>query len=225
MVFDRVTDRGRKAFALARDEAVALDHFAIDTGHILLGLILEESGVAATVLGELGVVEDTVRSELLARSEFLAVPKGVRQIPFTPGAKLALEHADEEAKSLSHNYVGTEHLLLGLLREPQSVAAAILQSQGCKLDDARAAVLEQLGHVDGMDPFRVPSLADCPTCPARMHLGYLHADWSAGPFRRSLLRRFVRRLLHGRQPEYSLLAYRCPSCGTVAWLQQYDKPL
>src|SRR5438552_1345501 len=124
-VFERFTERARQVVVLAQDEARALKHNYIGTEHILLGLLREEEGLAARVLESLDITVEEVRAQV-ARivGQGDAVTTG--QIPFTPRAKKVLELALREALSLGHDYIGTEHILLGLVRENEGVAARIL---------------------------------------------------------------------------------------------------
>ncbi|MCZ7648287.1 MAG: ATP-dependent Clp protease ATP-binding subunit [Planctomycetota bacterium] len=144
-MFDRFTDRARKVMSLARQEAERLNHDYIGTEHVLLGLVKEGSGVAASVLENLNVDLDKVRMEVekLVKPAPDVVTMG--QLPFTPRAKKVLEYAMDEARALDHNYVGTEHLLLGLLREQEGLAAQVLMNLTLKLEDVRQEVLEFLG--------------------------------------------------------------------------------
>jgi len=144
-MFDRFTDRARRVMGLARQEAQRFNHEYIGTEHILLGLIQEGSGVAASVLRNLDIDLDKIRREVekIVQSGPSMVTMG--QLPFTPRAKKVLELAVEEASSLGHNYIGTEHLLLGLIRENEGVAAQVLLNLGLKLEDVREEVLELLG--------------------------------------------------------------------------------
>ena len=144
-MFDRFTDRARKVMGLARQEAQRFNHEYIGTEHILLGLVQEESGVAANVLKNMDVDLKKIRIEVekLVQSGGATVTMG--QLPFTPRAKKVLEYALEEASQLGHNYIGTEHLLLGLLRESDGVAAQVLLNLGLKLEEVREEVLELLG--------------------------------------------------------------------------------
>jgi len=145
MFYDRFTDRARKVMAYGRQEAQRFNHDYIGTEHILLGLIKEGSGVAANVLRNLDVDIKKIRLEVekMVQSSPDVVTKG--QLPFTPRAKKVLEFALEEARSLGHNYIGTEHILLGLLRENEGVAAHVLLNLGLKLDEVRDEVLRLLG--------------------------------------------------------------------------------
>ena len=144
-MFERFTDRARKVMALANQEAQRFNHEYIGTEHILLGLVKEGSGVGANVLKNLEVDLRKVRLEVekLVKSGPEMVTMG--KLPQTPRAKKVIEYAIEEARNLNHNYVGTEHLLLGLLREQDGVAAQVLTNLGLKLEDVREEVLNLLG--------------------------------------------------------------------------------
>ncbi len=144
-MFERFTERARKVIALANQEAQRFNHEYIGTEHILLGLVKEGSGVGANVLKNLGVDLHKVRMEVekLVKAGPDMVTMG--KLPQTPRAKKVIEYAIEEARNLNHNYVGTEHLLLGLLREHDGVAAQVLMNLGLKLDEVRDEVLHLLG--------------------------------------------------------------------------------
>ncbi len=144
-MFERFTDRARKVMALANQEAQRFNHEYIGTEHILLGLVKEGSGVGANVLKNLEVDLRKVRLEVekLVKSGPDMVTMG--KLPQTPRAKKVIEYAIEEARNLNHNYVGTEHLLLGLLREQDGVAAQVLMNLGLKLEEVREEVLNLLG--------------------------------------------------------------------------------
>ncbi len=144
-MFERLTDRARKVMALANQEAQRFNHEYIGTEHILLGLVKEASGVGANVLKNLGIDLRKVRLEVekLVKSGPEMVTMG--KLPQTPRSKKVLEYAIEEARNLNHNYVGTEHLLLGLLREQDGVAAQVLVNLGLKLEEVREEVLNLLG--------------------------------------------------------------------------------
>ncbi|MGE4619570.1 MAG: ATP-dependent Clp protease ATP-binding subunit [Planctomycetota bacterium] len=144
-MFDRFTDRARKVMALARKEAQRFSHDFIGTEHILLGLVQEGSGVAANVLKNLDVDSGKIRAEIERQVQSGHSIVHMGQLPFTPRAKRVLELCQEAAKELSHNYIGTEHLLLGLIREEQGVAATVLKDLGLQLEDVRNEVLEILG--------------------------------------------------------------------------------
>jgi len=144
-MFERFTDRARKVMALANQEAQRFNHEYIGTEHILLGLVKEGSGVGANVLKNLDVDIKKLRLEVekLVKSGPDMVTMG--KLPHTPRAKKVIEFAIEEARSLNHNYIGTEHLLLGLLRETEGVAAQVLMNLGLKLEEVRQEVLNLLG--------------------------------------------------------------------------------
>ncbi len=144
-MFERFTDRARKVMALANQEAQRFNHEYIGTEHILLGLVKEGSGVGANVLKNLDIDLRKVRLEVekLVKPGPEMVTMG--KLPQTPRAKKVIEYAIEEARNLNHNYVGTEHLLLGLLREHDGVAAQVLMNLGLKLDQVREEVLNLLG--------------------------------------------------------------------------------
>ncbi|MCH7808746.1 MAG: ATP-dependent Clp protease ATP-binding subunit, partial [Planctomycetes bacterium] len=144
-MFERFTDRARKVMALANQEAQRFNHEYIGTEHILLGLVKEGSGVGANVLKNLEVDLRKVRLEVekLVKSGPETVTMG--KLPQTPRAKKVIEYAIEEARNLNHNYVGTEHLLLGLLREQDGVAAQVLMNLNLRLEDVREEVLNLLG--------------------------------------------------------------------------------
>jgi ATP-dependent Clp protease ATP-binding subunit ClpC len=144
-MFNRFTERARKVVILAKEEARRFNHDYIGTEHILLGLIREGEGVAAAVLQKMGLSLENIRLEV----EKLVQPGPATQImgdiPFTPRAKKALELAAEEARALGHNYIGTEHLLLGLIREGEGVASQVLLNLGLDLERVRNEVMEILG--------------------------------------------------------------------------------
>src|SRR5437867_2876392 len=147
-MYERFTDRARKVMQLANQEAQRFNHEYIGTEHILLGLVKEGSGVAANVLKNLDIDLRKIRLEVEKivqtgpGSEMVTMGK----LPQTPRAKKVIEYSIEEARNLNHNYVGTEHLLLGLLREQEGVAAQVLMNLGLKLEDVREEVLNLLGH-------------------------------------------------------------------------------
>ena len=186
-VFERFTDRARRVVVLAQEEARMLNHNYIGTEHILLGLVRERDGVAAKALDSLNIRLDAVRrevEEIIGQGQ--AVPRG--HIPFTPRAKKVLELSLREALQLGHNYIGTEHILLGLIREGEGVAAQVLQKLGADLIRVRQTVIQLLaGYTAGAEvrkveggaemaemegelakeiaPTVVPA-ADAPTCPS-----------------------------------------------------------
>ena len=144
-MFERFTDRARKVMALANQEAQLFNHEFIGTEHILLGLVKEGSGVAATVLKNMDI--DLKKLRLAVEKMVHSGPDMVTmgKLPQTPKARKVIEYAIDEARALNHNYIGTEHLLLGLLRETDGIAAQVLMSLGVKLDDVREEVLNLLG--------------------------------------------------------------------------------
>ena len=162
-MFERFTDRARRVVVLAQEEARMLSHDYIGTEHILLGLIHEGEGVAATALESLGISLETVRQqveEVIGRGR--EAPSG--HIPFTPRAKKVLELSLREALQLGHNYIGTEHILLGLIREGDGVAAQVLVRLGADLNRVRQQVIELISDSPGEE-----------------RLGIRHAASQAGP--------------------------------------------
>jgi len=144
-MFNRFTERARKVIILAKEEARRFNHDYIGTEHILLGLIREGEGVAAAVLQKMGVSLENIRLEIEKLVQPGPTTQIIGDIPFTPRAKKALELAAEEARSLGHNYIGTEHLLLGLIREGEGVASQVLLNLGLDLNSVRNEVMELLG--------------------------------------------------------------------------------
>jgi ATP-dependent Clp protease ATP-binding subunit ClpA len=146
--FDKFTERARFVFSLAQGEAQRLHHNYIGTEHLLLGLVREGDGVAAKVLVNMGVQLNDVRREV----EFI-IGRGDRivlgEIGLTPRAKKVMELAVDEARRLNHHYIGTEHLLLGLIREEEGIAARVLEQLGVNLDAARQNVLIMLNEGPG----------------------------------------------------------------------------
>jgi ATP-dependent Clp protease ATP-binding subunit ClpC len=142
-VFERFTDRARRVVVLAQEEARMLNHDYIGTEHLLLGLASEGDGVAGRALTSLGISLEAVRGQveqIIGQGQ--AVPRG--HIPFTSRAKKVLELALREALQLGHNYIGTEHILLGLIREGEGVAAQVLQNLGADLNRVRQTVVQLL---------------------------------------------------------------------------------
>ena len=147
-MFERFTDRARRVVVLAQEEARMLNHNYIGTEHILLGLIHEGEGVAAKALESLGISLEAVRSqveEIIGQGQ--QAPSG--HIPFTPRAKKVLELSLREALQLGHNYIGTEHILLGLIREGEGVAAQVLVKLGADLNRVRQQVIQLLSGYQG----------------------------------------------------------------------------
>jgi ATP-dependent Clp protease ATP-binding subunit ClpC len=149
-MFERFTDRARKVMALANQEAQRFNHDVIGTEHILLGLVKEGSGVGATVLKNFDVDIKKLRLEVEKHVKSGPDMVTMGKLPQSPRAKKVIEYAIEEARALNHNYVGTEHLLLGLLRESEGIAAQVLIGLGLKLEEVRQEILNLLGAgVDG----------------------------------------------------------------------------
>ncbi|MER3393650.1 MAG: Clp protease N-terminal domain-containing protein, partial [Microcella pacifica] len=153
-MFERFTDRARRVVVLAQEEAKMLNHNYIGTEHILLGLIHEGEGVAAKALESLGISLDAVREQVQD-----IIGQGQQQptghIPFTPRAKKVLELSLREALQLGHNYIGTEHILLGLIREGEGVAAQVLVKLGADLNRVRQQVIQLLSGYQGKEAVAV----------------------------------------------------------------------
>ena len=156
--FDKFTDRARKVLTLAQDEAQRFNHNYIGTEHLLLGLVREGDGVAARVLENMGVELPKVRTAV----EFI-IGRGDRpvvgEVGLTPRAKRVIELAIDEARRLGHNYIGTEHLLLGLVREGEGIAAGVLESLGVNLDKVRHEVIRVLSQSSSVGPTAEPKRA------------------------------------------------------------------
>jgi hypothetical protein len=173
-MYERFTDRARKVMQLAHQEAQRFKHEYLGTEHILLGLVEEGAGVAANVLKNLDIDLRKIRLEVekIVQSGPDRVIMG--RLPQTPRFKKVIEYSIMEARNLNHNYVGTEHLLLGLLREQEGVAAQVLMNFGLKLEDVREEVLNLLGNAlkrnsasaepadTGPPPEPAPPRPDCP---------------------------------------------------------------
>ena len=144
-MFNRFTERARKVLVLAKEEARRFNHDYIGTEHILLGLVREGEGVACAVLQNLGADLERLRIEVEKLITSGSVASVLGDIPFTPRAKKALELSAEEARSLGHNYIGTEHILLGLLREEEGVASQVLLSLGIDLRKVKDEISSLLG--------------------------------------------------------------------------------
>ena len=159
-MFDRFTDRAKKVMNLARQEAQRFNHEYLGTEHILLGLVQEGSGVAANVLKQMGIDLTKIRDEVekIVKTGPSMVTMG--QLPFTPRAKKVLELSLEEASNLGHNYIGTEHLLLGLIKENEGIAAQVLMNLGVKLEDVREEVLDFLGADSSEDDDDEPGIGE-----------------------------------------------------------------
>src|SRR5205085_5686767 len=162
-MFERFTERARRVVVLAQEEARMLNHNYIGTEHILLGLAREGEGVAARALESLGISLEAVRQqveEIIGRGQ--EAPSG--HIPFTPRAKKVLELSLREALQLGHNYIGTEHILLGLIREGEGVAAQVLVKLGADLSRVRQQVIQLLSGYSGKEATSgAPSSETAPT--------------------------------------------------------------
>jgi ATP-dependent Clp protease ATP-binding subunit ClpC len=161
-MFERFTEKAIKVIMLAQEEARRLGHNFVGTEQILLGLIGEGTGIAAKTLKGMGVNLKEARAEvekIIGRgSGFVAV-----EIPFTPRAKRVLELSWDEARQLGHNYIGTEHLLLGLIREGEGVAARVLENLGVDLTKVRSNVIRMLGETRGAATTATPGRSKTPT--------------------------------------------------------------
>jgi ATP-dependent Clp protease ATP-binding subunit ClpC len=143
-MFERFTERARRVIVLAQDEARSLDHSYIGTEHILLALMAEGSGVGPKALEAMQITKDTVREKVEEIAGRGQAPPGKGHIPFTPAAKKVLELSLREALQLGHTYIGTEHTLLGLVREGEGVAGQVLVGLGADLNRTRQLVIEIL---------------------------------------------------------------------------------
>ena len=176
-MFERFTERARRVVVFAQEEARLLDHDYIGTEHLLLGLLAEGDGVGARSLQELDISLRSVRvrvEQTIGRGK--SSPTG--HIPFTPRAKKVLELSLREALQLGHNYIGTEHILLGLVREGEGVAAQVLASSGVKLEDVRRTVLALLRGKEPAPPRAVRLRAMLPT-EYEEYLGWVIDDYAA----------------------------------------------
>jgi hypothetical protein len=175
-MFERFTDRARRVVVLAQEEARMLNHNYIGTEHLLLGLIHEGQGVAAKALESLGISLEAVRQqveEIIGQGQ--QAPSG--HIPFTPRAKKVLELSLRESQQLDHDYIGTEHILLGLIREGEGVAAQVLVRLGADLNRVRQQVTRLLAH--GHQGEGPPSRADAPGEPRRLRVTEFESRLSA----------------------------------------------
>jgi hypothetical protein len=189
--FDKFTDRARSVLMFSQQEALRFNHNYIGTEHILLGLLRVDDGLAARVLRGMGVELDKARTAvefILARGDRPIVG----EVGLTPRAKRVIELAIEEARGLEHNYIGTEHMLLGLVREGEGIAAGVLESLGVNLDKVRHEVIRVLAAASATSPaamgFPQVTVAPGPLLveDARRALELSQAYWivEAGPLRR-----------------------------------------
>ena len=151
-MMNRFTQRAQKSILLAQEEAKRLNHDYLGTEHLLLGLVALGEGVAAQVLTNLGIDLKKLRREIEKRVGTGENVLLLGEVPFTPRAKKVLELAVSEAQNLGHHYVGTEHILLGLLQEKQGVAAKILEGLGANLDTVREEIISLVGEISGEPP-------------------------------------------------------------------------
>ncbi len=157
-MYERFTDRAIKVMTLAREEARRLNHEYIGTEHILLGLLKDGNGVAANMLKNAGIDLDKMRSEVEKLVQTGPNMVTAAKLPQTPRAKKAIEYAMEEARNLSHNHVGTPHLLLGLLREKEGVGAQVLEHFGLRLESARKKIADIENGSEAAAPAQNPCL-------------------------------------------------------------------
>jgi ATP-dependent Clp protease ATP-binding subunit ClpC len=206
-MFERFTDEARRVVVLAQEEARMLGHHYIGTEHILLGLIHEGEGVAAKALESLNISLEAVRQqikEIIGQGQ--DAPPG--EIPFTPRAKKVLELSFREALQLGHNYIGTEHILLGLIREGEGVAAQVLQKLGAQLNRVRQTVIQLLS---GYGPESAEELAVlpevpvepvCPACSGLLEGAVAHRTLRAAP-------------ATDQGEQLSLRVFFCTRCGST----------
>jgi ATP-dependent Clp protease ATP-binding subunit ClpC len=206
-LFERFTDRARRVVVLAQEEARMLNHVYVGTEHVLLGLIHERQGIAANALESLNISLEAVRQqveEIIGQGQ--AAPTGA--LPFTPRAKKVLELSLREAVQLGHNYIGTEHILLGLIREGEGVGAQVLQKLGGNLNRVRQTVIQILsGYVPGaeeMPPeaWTPPSGPRCSSCSLSLEGALAYRTLVATPF-------------DDEGDPISLLVLYCKSCGGI----------
>jgi ATP-dependent Clp protease ATP-binding subunit ClpA len=181
MTFERFTERARQVVVLAQEEAHSIPHHHLGTEHILLGILREEEGLGACTLEALGIDAEMVRARVLAISPAQAAPFGPGQIPFTPRAKKVIDLSLREALSLGHNYIGTEHILLGLVRENEGSAMQILRELDADSDKIRDEVLRMLQGPGARKRIQVHRLAaNVPRVPASVVFDQLAAACRSG---------------------------------------------
>jgi ATP-dependent Clp protease ATP-binding subunit ClpA len=222
-MFERFTDRARRVVVLAQEESRMLNHNYIGTEHILLGLVHEGDGVAAMALSELDISLGAVREqveEIVGPGD--SAPTG--HIPFTPRAKKVLELSLREALQLGHNYIGTEHILLGLIREGEGVAAQVLTALGADLERVRQTVIRLLSSSVGRKEATTGTQVDDPLS-AITEATVTHEPGMRGPKNtpicpscRSWLTETAavetREVMSGDEPQVIKIAY-CSNCGVA----------
>ena len=167
-MFERFTERARRVVVLAQEEARALRHNYIGTEHLLLGILREDEGLGARVLESLDVTVEEVRGQV-ARIVGRGDEVTTGQIPFTPRAKKVLELSLREALALGHNYIGTEHILLGLVRASEGVGAKVLTDFGADADTVRDRVVRMLPGTPVGEEYVGPQVLDVGKMPRRIH--------------------------------------------------------
>lgn len=161
MLFGKLTERAQRVLAFAQEEAIALKHSNIGTEHILLGLVKEEEGIAAKVLQSFDITEEQIRDGV-----FKLITEGTEMptsLHYTPRAKRVIELSMDEARKLHHNFVGTEHILLGLIRESEGIASRVLAAAGLNITRARAAVIRMLGNPESYNRQGEKEQSETPT--------------------------------------------------------------
>lgn len=193
-----MTERARQAVVLSSDEARSLRHTYIGTEHLLLGLLREEHGLAARALENFGILVEDVRGKIIKRVGIGENPVTDGQIPFTPRAKKVLELALREALSLGHNYIGTEHILLGIVREDAGMAVMILHEYGADAEHIRSEVIRLLSRPRLESNVLIPDKTAEPIQPTYYETG-------------ELLLAQIRRLLRNNQWDSALTVARAYS--------------
>jgi ATP-dependent Clp protease ATP-binding subunit ClpC len=160
---DRFTNRLKKVINIARQEAIRMRHDYIGSEHLLLGIVKEGEGVAALVLSNLGIEKDELISAIENAVSYGSTPIVLGEIPLNQEARRILNYAMEEARRMNHSYIGTEHLLLGILKEEQSIAAQVLFSLGIDIDIVRSEIMkilegESLGQTIPKSKSKTPAL-------------------------------------------------------------------
>src|SRR5437763_16114859 len=190
--FDRFNDRAKRVLALAQDEAIRFNHNYIGVEHLLLGLVREGEGVAARVLDSLGIDLSKMRSSvevMIGRGKETTSP---REITLSPRTKRVIELAIDEARKLGHSHVGTEHLLLGIVREGQGVASGVLESLGVGLEKVRHQVIAALGQQHPETDMAAAASAGVGTPAGAVHMARSHPTASVDRFDGSSQRALAR---------------------------------